>query len=95
MRRICVLIFSLFVLGIYANDENIPIVENNIDLQKIKADKIIWKKDSSVMVRIPATKKIIWQIQLNTKKGKKHLPALMRIPEKHPIILIDLKFPSY
>ena len=54
MRKFSWMLLVLLAFSVYAEDEDLLVVGSAKELKGITAKKVIWKKDGSVMMSIPA-----------------------------------------
>ena len=55
MRKFSWVLLVLLAFSVYAEDEKAVVIRSAEELKGITAKKIIWKKDGSVMMSIPAS----------------------------------------
>ena len=55
MRKFSWMLLVMLAFSVYAEDEDLLVVGSAKELKRIKAKKIIWKKDGAGMVPIPAS----------------------------------------
>ena len=55
IKKISCYFLFLLAFSIYAVEEKVPLISNAEELNDVKAKKIVWQKDKSVMVAIPSS----------------------------------------
>ena len=55
IKKISYYFLFLLAFSIYAAEEQVPLISNAEELKNVKARKIVWQKDKSIMVAIPSS----------------------------------------